>query len=206
MDPQWTFECRVHDLLTGPFPGRFDAAYALDVIEHIGREQEDRFVGNIVQSLDAHGVLILGTPSLQSQAYASPPSKAGHVNCKDAKGLKDLIQRFFHQVFVFSMNDEVVHTGYFPMAHYLFAIGCTPRRDQSLQTMDAAIAPLASLAVSLGRDLAGSANIQKDSAIIDLTIVVPCLNEEHNIIPTLETVESAMAGATPMLLRSDCGR
>ena len=23
------------------------------------------------------------------------------------------------------MNDEVVHTGYAPMAHYLIAIGCT---------------------------------------------------------------------------------
>jgi hypothetical protein len=25
------------------------------------------------------------------------------------------------------MNDEVVHTGYAPMAHYLIAIGCTRR-------------------------------------------------------------------------------
>ena len=35
------------------------------------------------------------------------------------------MQQFFHNVFVFSMNDEVVHTGYFPMAHYLLALGCT---------------------------------------------------------------------------------
>jgi hypothetical protein len=25
------------------------------------------------------------------------------------------------------MNDEVVHTGYYPMAHYLIAICATPR-------------------------------------------------------------------------------
>jgi hypothetical protein len=29
----------------------------------------------------------------------------------------------FENVFVFSMNDEVVHTGFTPMAHYLLAIG-----------------------------------------------------------------------------------
>jgi 2-polyprenyl-3-methyl-5-hydroxy-6-metoxy-1,4-benzoquinol methylase len=125
MDERWSFECLQHDLLEGPLPGRYDGAYALDVIEHIPREQELRFVGNIVESLTPHGVLILGSPSLESQAYASPLSKAGHVNCKDARGLRALMQQFFHNVFVFSMNDEVVHTGYFPLAHYLLALGCT---------------------------------------------------------------------------------
>ena len=37
------------------------------------------------------------------------------------------MQQFFHNVFIFSMNDEVVHTGYAPMAHYLLALGCTLR-------------------------------------------------------------------------------
>jgi hypothetical protein len=32
------------------------------------------------------------------------------------------MEDYFHNVFVFSMNDEVVHTGYYPMAHYLFAV------------------------------------------------------------------------------------
>ncbi len=125
MDERWSFECLQHDLLEGALPSRYDAAYALDVIEHIPKEQELRFVGNIVESLAPHGVLILGSPSLESQAHASPQSRAGHVNCKDARGLRGLMQQFFHNVFVFSMNDEVVHTGYFPMAHYLLALGCT---------------------------------------------------------------------------------
>lgn len=125
MEEKWKFECHVHDLLAGPLPGRFDAAYALDVIEHIPAAQEKTFLGNIAHSLTEHGVLILGSPSLQSQIYASPPSKAGHVNCKDAPGLKSLMAVFFHNVFIFSMNDEVVHTGYFPMAHYLFGLGCS---------------------------------------------------------------------------------
>jgi 2-polyprenyl-3-methyl-5-hydroxy-6-metoxy-1,4-benzoquinol methylase len=127
MDPRWRFECKQHDLLAGPMEGQFDGAYALDVIEHIAPAQEDLFVRNIVKSLAFDGVLVLGSPSLESQAYASPPSKAGHVNCKSGKDLKALMEKFFHNVFMFSMNDEVVHTGYFPMAHYLFAIGCTLR-------------------------------------------------------------------------------
>jgi 2-polyprenyl-3-methyl-5-hydroxy-6-metoxy-1,4-benzoquinol methylase len=127
MEEKWRFECRQHDLLAGPFPGSFDAAYALDVIEHIPQEHEDTFLTNIVASLTPTGVLLLGSPSLESQAHASPTSKAGHVNCKTGKDLRELLGRFFHNVFVFSMNDEVVHTGHFPMAHYLLALGCTRR-------------------------------------------------------------------------------
>jgi cyclopropane fatty-acyl-phospholipid synthase-like methyltransferase len=127
MDERWKFECHQHDLLAAPFPGQFDAAYALDVIEHISEDRENLFLGNIVKSLTPEGVLILGSPSLESQAHASPPSRAGHVNCKTGRGLRALMERFFHNVFLFSMNDEVVHTGYFPMAHYLFGIGCTRR-------------------------------------------------------------------------------
>ena len=132
MDERWKFDCKQHDLLKGPFPGTFDAAYALDVIEHIDAGQEDLFVGNLVKCLTPEGVLILGSPSLDSQAYASQPSKAGHINCKTGKTMRTLLEKYFHNVFVFSMNDEVVHTGYFPMAHYVLGIGCTRTRLESI--------------------------------------------------------------------------
>jgi SAM-dependent methyltransferase len=128
MEEKWRFELREHDMLSGPVDGGergpFDAAYSLDVLEHIPVEQEDRFVQNIARSLAQHGVLIIGTPSLESQPYASPPSKAGHVNCKTGPALVELMSRHFHHVFLFGMNDEVVHTGYAPMAHYRFALCC----------------------------------------------------------------------------------
>lgn len=127
MDPHWPMDCMVHDILDGPVPGRFDAAYCLDVIEHIAPERENDFLSNARESLDAHGVLIVGAPSLESQAHASPQSRAGHVNCKGGQALKDLLAQHFENVFMFSMNDEVVHTGFFPMAHYLLALCCTPR-------------------------------------------------------------------------------
>ena len=131
MDPDWPLETAVHDMMAGPYadPARegFDGAYALDVLEHIAVEDEDRFVGNIARSLRPDGALIVGMPSLNSQAYASPASKAGHVNCKQEDGLRTLMERHFANVFIFSMNDEVVHTGFSPLAHYFLALSCGPK-------------------------------------------------------------------------------
>ena len=127
MGDRWKFECKVHDILEHPVPGEFDGAYSLDVLEHIPQRDETRFVSNIAQSLTAHGTFMIGTPSIRSQVHASPGSREGHVNCKDHKELKELMSRFFHHVFVFSMNDEVVHTGFYSMAHYLFALCCSKK-------------------------------------------------------------------------------
>ena len=122
----WEATCLVHDFVTAPMSQAFDGAYALDVLEHISVENEHGFLSNIVRSLSAEGVLILGMPSLESQIHASPASRAGHINCKSAPEFKALVGEFFSNVFMFSMNDEVVHTGFHPMAHYLLALGVGP--------------------------------------------------------------------------------
>lgn len=127
MESQWAFDVAVHDMLEGPYPGRFDGAYSLDVLEHIEPRDEGRFVGNIAGSLKPEGVAIIGMPSLNSQSYASVQSRIGHVNCKHGDDLKGFLQDHFQNVFLFSMNDEVVHTGFYSMAHYYLALCCTPR-------------------------------------------------------------------------------
>ncbi|MDP6709256.1 MAG: class I SAM-dependent methyltransferase [Alphaproteobacteria bacterium] len=127
MSPDWPLEAAVHDLLTAPYGDGFDAAYSLDVLEHIPATDEDRFVANAAASLGPHGVLIVGMPSLSSQDHASPQSRVGHINCKHAPELEALMRRHFHNVFIFSMNDEVVHTGFWPMAHYYLALCCAKR-------------------------------------------------------------------------------
>ncbi|MFM8835604.1 MAG: methyltransferase type 12, partial [Actinomycetota bacterium] len=38
------------------------------------------------------------------------------------------LKKYFHSVFMFSMNDEVVHTGFFPMSHYLIAV-CADKKS-----------------------------------------------------------------------------
>lgn len=124
MCERWPFVCKQHDMLEGPVEGRFDGAYSLDVLEHIPPKHERRFLTNMIAPVIEHGVVIIGMPSLQSQAYASPQSKEGHVNCKDQRELKKLMQHYFHNVFMFSMNDEVIHTGYHAMAHYNLALCC----------------------------------------------------------------------------------
>jgi 2-polyprenyl-3-methyl-5-hydroxy-6-metoxy-1,4-benzoquinol methylase len=127
LSDKWKFECYTHDMLNGPFPGKFDGMYALDVLEHILPENELLFLENMTASLSTHGAMIIGMPSLEGQLYASPVSKEGHVNCKSMPELKSTLQRLFHNVFTFSMNDEVVHTGYHKMAHYLIALCCGKR-------------------------------------------------------------------------------
>jgi hypothetical protein len=125
--PKWPLEARVHDILAAPLPQVHDAIYSLDVIEHIARHDEHGYLTNLSRSLNEHGVLIIGSPSLESQPYASPQSKAGHINCKTGSEMKALLQNYFSTVFLFSMNDEVVHTGFYPMAHYLLAVCCGPK-------------------------------------------------------------------------------
>ena len=120
--PPWTFELFVHDMRDGPVPGFYDAIYALDVLEHIPAADEHQFLGTILASLDRHGAAIIGMPSLESQQFASEQSRFGHVNCKSAPDLKSLLQQYFDNVFIFSMNDEVVHTGFHKMAHYILAL------------------------------------------------------------------------------------
>lgn len=124
---RWHIEFENHDMVAAPMRSEFSAAYALDVLEHITPENEDIFIQNILSSVEDNGVVILGMPSLESQEYASETSKAGHVNCKSMPDFKDKMDQYFHNVFLFSMNDEVVHTGYHKMAQYLIAVCCGKR-------------------------------------------------------------------------------
>ncbi len=111
------------DITERPLPRKFDAAYALDVIEHVPPESENRFMANICGSLRSHGACIIGTPNAEVRTYASPASAAGHVNLKSAETLREILLRYFYHAFIFSMNDEVVHTGFYPLAHYLLGVG-----------------------------------------------------------------------------------
>ncbi len=123
-EPQVEFDCA--DFLTSP-PDAYDAVVNFDVIEHILPEHADNFLARIADNLVEDGMAIVGTPSLTGQAYASEVSKAGHVNVYSGERLEDEMRRHFRHVFMFAANDEVVHTGFLPMAHYLIAVGCIKR-------------------------------------------------------------------------------
>ena len=100
----------------------YDLILLADVIEHIKKTQCSKFINNIKNSIKPRGVLIIGCPSQSSQKYASKYSKKLHVNCFDKDRLQNYLNNFFKNVFTFGMNDEVLHTGYDKMCHYVFAI------------------------------------------------------------------------------------
>lgn len=106
-----------------PQGGLYDAAYALDFIEHIPSRAENKALRNICRVLSPEAVCLVGTPNVAASKHASRDSAIGHINLKDAEALRKLMEDYFGTVFLFSMNDEVVHTGFHGMAHYLFALG-----------------------------------------------------------------------------------
>ena len=61
-------------------------------------------------------------PSIESQKYGSTNSKKFHINCKSKKELRKTLKKFFNNVYMFSMNDEVLHTGFDQMSHYIIGL------------------------------------------------------------------------------------
>jgi cyclopropane fatty-acyl-phospholipid synthase-like methyltransferase len=102
--------------------GKFDTIFNVDVLEHLDHEKEEPFLRKSIQLLNQNGVYICGTPSAYSSEPATERSKIQHINLKTAPEKKELFENYFEYVWIFSMNDEVVHTGFSPMAHYLFAL------------------------------------------------------------------------------------
>jgi hypothetical protein len=98
--------------------------YCLDVLEHV--PGDDDFLAALYW---AAPVAIIGTPSKESQQYASRLSREGHVNCYSAPDLKRRLKKFWPDVFIFTMNDESLGTGFYGMAHYLLALCVRPKQE-----------------------------------------------------------------------------
>lgn len=125
IDPSWQINLREHDALENFATDVYDAAFALDVFEHIDPLKSDLFLSNLSNAIKDSGVLVIGVPTLESQKFSKPNN--GHINCTTGTQLKKRLENFFHNVFVFSMNDEVIHTGMFEMSNYLLCICSTKK-------------------------------------------------------------------------------
>ena len=108
--------------------GKFDAVVSLDAIEHINTELEDKYMKTICANLCSSGFALIGTPNVTAKSYASKYSRVGHINLYSAERLDALFRKYFDNVYIFGMNDEVIHTGFYPMCHYLMALVCGPKR------------------------------------------------------------------------------
>ena len=83
---------------------------------------------SLTNALKDNAPAIIGTPNIAAAAYASEGSQSEHVNLKNYQDFTELLQNYFYNVFLFSMNDEIVHTGFYPMAHYFMALAVGPIR------------------------------------------------------------------------------
>ena len=137
IDPHQTEDCRhrfadkndvkfvCHDLVLGPaneLSGQFDAIAMVDVLEHIYPDEEGEFLTNSFALLTETGFGVVGTPNVEASRFASENSKRSHVNLHSAESLRRVLRTHFNNVLIFGMNDEVVHTGFHGMSHYLWAI------------------------------------------------------------------------------------
>lgn len=110
------------DDFLGKTYGRFDAVITFDVIEHICPEDEDKFMQTVLSNLKDTGTFIVGTPTLEQQQYASECVRKSHINCYKGEELYEMLRRYFHNVYLFTQNDEMIHTGYLRMANGLIAV------------------------------------------------------------------------------------
>lgn len=115
------------DFFEMPDELKFDVIVSLDVIEHMPTEQGERLLSNMANHLKPSGMAIIGTPSCYSYEYQSALSKASHVKCYDQKELLSLTDNFFGRTMAFSMNDELVHTGFHKLAWYYFVLAFMPK-------------------------------------------------------------------------------
>ena len=61
---QVKFEAHQHDILASPLKRPFDAIYSIDFIKYISRDEEDKFVRNLMDSLGRNfDFLLVGCPS-----------------------------------------------------------------------------------------------------------------------------------------------
>lgn len=120
-------EFSTEDVLQSTPAEEWDAVINFDVIEHILPENAEKFLSSMAAHLKPHGLAIVGTPSLISQQFASAFAQRGHINIYSHERLEEEMRKHFEFVFMFAGNDEVVHTGFMPLAHYFIAVGCKKR-------------------------------------------------------------------------------
>ncbi len=101
-----------------------NAIVALDFIEHFNLIEGKKMIQDFAEILNKRegGIFICGTPSKFSQTYRAEHNKKHHLYEYEPEELKALCRKHFNRVFLFSMNDEMVHTGFEKLAWYIFVV------------------------------------------------------------------------------------
>lgn len=110
--------------------GDFDGIVSFDVIEHIYPENVESYMWTVILNLCRGGVFVVGTPSLETQQYSKENVSGAHVNVYIGEDFYTMLKGYFHNVFLFTQNDEIIHTGHLRMANYLIAVCSYPKGDK----------------------------------------------------------------------------
>ena len=98
---------------------------AIDFIEHFYKRDGEKMIietsSNLLQPGEG-GMMIIGTPNKYSEAYRSEASKSIHLHEYEPDEIVSLCKKYFGRTLLFSMNDEIVHTGFNKLAWYLFVL------------------------------------------------------------------------------------
>lgn len=100
----------------------FDAIASIDVIEHFYADDGERIVARYADRLSDRGMMILGTPNRLSSQYRSEQSREAHFHEYEPDELRALCDKHFKRTLMFSMNDEVVHTGFSKMSWFFYVL------------------------------------------------------------------------------------
>ncbi|MCF6309502.1 MAG: class I SAM-dependent methyltransferase [Sulfurimonas sp.] len=106
---------------------KYDAIVCLDVLEHLSVEDGRKFIEKISKLLKPNGFFACGVPSIYSYEFQSSLSQASHINCPDRDDLERELSTSFNRIFPFSMNDELVHTGFQKLAWYYLMLCTNPK-------------------------------------------------------------------------------
>jgi len=113
------------DILSPPsliMDKQFSAVTMVDVIEHFYKEDGEAIIQRYINLLSDNGVMIIGTPSKYTQAFRSTWSKDTHFHEYEPDELDEICQKYFSRTIMFSMNDEIVHTGFNKLAWFIFLL------------------------------------------------------------------------------------
>ena len=102
--------------------GCFDSIVCMDVIEHFSKEDGAAVVESMANVLTKRGMLIIGTPNVRSQEFASARRKSTHLFEYDYAAFRELLSGHFPRVLIFSMTDELVSTGFSQLAWYFIGV------------------------------------------------------------------------------------
>ena len=99
----------------------------IDFIEHIEKKEGIQFIKNCKKFLESQKdkkskMLIIGTPSYYSRKYRAKHNLQIHKYEYKPDELNEICKKFFTRTFMFTMNDELVHTGFNKLGWYFFII------------------------------------------------------------------------------------